>query len=203
MACFGNRRLAHPATGKSKFHRHREGRQRQLRRVRAGRPRSIRATWTLAPGRHGAGKNGEIVATGAGAAALGHPPTPWPGWPTRWAAWALRWKAGDVVLSGSLGIMVPVQTGDKPARDHRRHRRLLSALRLRGARHGLATPAANAALVTGFPPGEALPLPPAKAREGGRGAQWPDKARGHAYAIRPPCRDPGARVAMHVAGLKV
>jgi 2-oxopent-4-enoate/cis-2-oxohex-4-enoate hydratase len=57
-------------------------------------------------------KNGEIVATGAGAAALGAP------------AHAVAWlantlgrlgiplKAGEVILSGSLAIMVPVKAGD-------------------------------------------------------------------------------------------
>ena len=57
-------------------------------------------------------KNGEIVATGAGAAALGHP--------AKAVAWlantlgrlGMGLKAGEVVLSGSLGIMVPVQAGD-------------------------------------------------------------------------------------------
>ena len=57
-------------------------------------------------------KNGEIVATGAGAAALGHPANA-----VAWLANTLGHlgmglKAGEVVLSGSLGIMVPVQAGD-------------------------------------------------------------------------------------------
>lgn len=57
-------------------------------------------------------KNGEIVATGAGAAALGHPANA-----VAWLANTLghlgiALEAGEVVLSGSLGIMVPVQAGD-------------------------------------------------------------------------------------------
>jgi len=57
-------------------------------------------------------KNGELVATGSGAAALGSP------------AYAVAWlantlgelgmslKAGEVILSGSLATMVPLKTGD-------------------------------------------------------------------------------------------
>lgn len=57
-------------------------------------------------------KNGELVATGSGAAALGSP------------AYAVAWlantlgvlgmslKAGEIILSGSLATMVPVQAGD-------------------------------------------------------------------------------------------
>ena len=57
-------------------------------------------------------KNGEIVATGAGAAAMGHPANA-----VAWLAntrgrLGMGLKAGEVVLSGSLGIMVPVQAGD-------------------------------------------------------------------------------------------
>ena len=57
-------------------------------------------------------KNGEIVATGAGAAALGHPANA-----VAWRANTLgrlgiALEAGEVVLSGSLGIMVPVAAGD-------------------------------------------------------------------------------------------
>ena len=57
-------------------------------------------------------KNGEIVATGAGAAALGAP--------VKAVAWlantlgrlGIPLKAGEVILSGSLAIMVPVKAGD-------------------------------------------------------------------------------------------
>ncbi|MBM3374084.1 MAG: 2-oxopent-4-enoate hydratase, partial [Betaproteobacteria bacterium] len=57
-------------------------------------------------------KNGEIVATGAGAAALGAPANA-----VAWLANTLGkldipLKAGEVVLSGSLAIMVPVKAGD-------------------------------------------------------------------------------------------
>ncbi len=57
-------------------------------------------------------KNGEIVATGAGAAALGAPANA-----VAWLANTLGrqgvgLEAGEVVLSGSLAIMVPVQAGD-------------------------------------------------------------------------------------------
>ncbi len=57
-------------------------------------------------------KNGEIVATGAGAAALGAPANA-----VAWLANTLgrldiALEAGEVVLSGSLAIMVPVQAGD-------------------------------------------------------------------------------------------
>lgn len=58
-------------------------------------------------------KNGEIVATGAGAAALGHPANA-----VAWLANTLGHlgiglKAGEVILSGSLAAMVPVQAGDQ------------------------------------------------------------------------------------------
>jgi 2-oxopent-4-enoate/cis-2-oxohex-4-enoate hydratase len=57
-------------------------------------------------------KNGEIVATGAGAAALGHPANA-----VAWLANTLgrvgmRLKAGEVILSGSLASMVTVKAGD-------------------------------------------------------------------------------------------
>jgi 2-oxopent-4-enoate/cis-2-oxohex-4-enoate hydratase len=57
-------------------------------------------------------KNGEIVATGAGAAALGAPANA-----VAWLANTLGrqgvgLEAGEVVLSGSLAIMVPVKAGD-------------------------------------------------------------------------------------------
>jgi 2-oxopent-4-enoate/cis-2-oxohex-4-enoate hydratase len=57
-------------------------------------------------------KNGEIVATGAGAAALGHPLNA-----VTWLANTLgelgvALKAGEVILSGSLAAMVPFKAGD-------------------------------------------------------------------------------------------
>lgn len=57
-------------------------------------------------------KNGEIVATGAGAAAMGHPAEA-----VAWLANTLgergiALEAGEVILSGSLGTMVPVASGD-------------------------------------------------------------------------------------------
>ena len=57
-------------------------------------------------------KNGEIVATGAGAAALGAPANA-----VAWLANTLGrleipLRAGEVILSGSLAAMVPVKAGD-------------------------------------------------------------------------------------------
>ena len=57
-------------------------------------------------------KNGEIVATGAGAAALGHPANAVAWLANTLGSLGMGLKAGEVVLSGSLGIMVPVQAGD-------------------------------------------------------------------------------------------
>ncbi|MBS7663612.1 2-oxopent-4-enoate hydratase [Pseudomonas lalucatii] len=57
-------------------------------------------------------KNGEIVATGAGAASMGSPAVA-----VAWLANTLGHlgmplKAGEVILSGSLGPMIPVRAGD-------------------------------------------------------------------------------------------
>ncbi|MOA40761.1 2-hydroxyhexa-2,4-dienoate hydratase [compost metagenome] len=57
-------------------------------------------------------KNGEIVATGAGAATMGSPAVA-----VAWLANTLGrlgvpLKAGEVILSGSLGPMIPVAAGD-------------------------------------------------------------------------------------------
>ena len=58
-------------------------------------------------------KNGELVATGAGAAALGSPVNC-----VRWLANALgkygvALKAGDIILSGSLVPLIPITAGDE------------------------------------------------------------------------------------------
>jgi len=57
-------------------------------------------------------KNGDVAVTGAGAAALGHPANA-----VAWLANTLGelgvpLKAGEVILSGSLASLVPVQAGD-------------------------------------------------------------------------------------------
>ena len=57
-------------------------------------------------------KNGEIVATGAGAAALGHPANAVAWLANTLGEHGIALEAGEVVLSGSLGIMVPVAAGD-------------------------------------------------------------------------------------------
>jgi 2-oxopent-4-enoate/cis-2-oxohex-4-enoate hydratase len=57
-------------------------------------------------------KNGDIVATGAGAAALGHPANAVAWLANTLGKHGIALEAGEVILSGSLGIMVPVQAGD-------------------------------------------------------------------------------------------
>mgnify|MGYP001325392924 FL=1 len=57
-------------------------------------------------------KNGEIIATGAGAAALGHPANAVAWLANTLGAHGIALEAGEVVLSGSLAIMTPVQAGD-------------------------------------------------------------------------------------------
>ena len=56
--------------------------------------------------------NGEIVATGSGAAALGAPANAVAWLANTLGALDIPLKAGEVVLSGSLAIMVPVAAGD-------------------------------------------------------------------------------------------
>jgi len=57
-------------------------------------------------------KNGEIVATGAGAAALGAPANAVAWLANTLGALGMALKAGEVILSGSLAAMVPVKAGD-------------------------------------------------------------------------------------------
>ena len=57
-------------------------------------------------------KNGEIVATGAGAAALGHPTNAVAWLANTLGALGIALEAGEVILSGSLAAMVPVKAGD-------------------------------------------------------------------------------------------
>ena len=57
-------------------------------------------------------KNGEIAATGAGAAALGHPANAVAWLANTLGAHGTALEAGEVVLSGSLAAMVPVKAGD-------------------------------------------------------------------------------------------
>jgi len=57
-------------------------------------------------------KNGEVVATGAGAAALGHPLNAVAWLANTMGRLGMALRAGEVILSGSLAAMVPVQAGD-------------------------------------------------------------------------------------------
>lgn len=57
-------------------------------------------------------KNGEIVATGAGAASLGHPANAVVWLANTLGARGMPLKAGDVILSGSLATMVAAGPGD-------------------------------------------------------------------------------------------
>ena len=58
-------------------------------------------------------KNGEIVATGAGAAALGHPANAVVWLANTLGELGIALKKGEVILSGSLAAMVAVQPGDQ------------------------------------------------------------------------------------------
>jgi len=57
-------------------------------------------------------KNGEVVATGAGAAALGHPANAVAWLANTLGRLGIALRRGEVILSGSLAAMVPVQAGD-------------------------------------------------------------------------------------------
>lgn len=57
-------------------------------------------------------KNGDVVATGAGAAALGHPLNAVAWLANTLGGLGMSLRAGEVILSGSLAAMVPAQAGD-------------------------------------------------------------------------------------------
>ena len=57
-------------------------------------------------------KNGEIVVTGAGAASMGHPVNAIVWLANMLGSLGIALKAGDIVLSGAMGAMVPVTKGD-------------------------------------------------------------------------------------------
>ncbi|MBD9600244.1 2-oxopent-4-enoate hydratase [Pseudomonas sp. PDM10] len=58
-------------------------------------------------------KNGEVVATGAGAAALGHPANAVAWLANKLGQLGIGLNKGEVILSGSLAAMVPVNAGDQ------------------------------------------------------------------------------------------
>lgn len=57
-------------------------------------------------------KNGDIVGTGAGAAALGHPCNAMAWLANTLGRLGIPLKAGEIILSGSLAALIPVQAGD-------------------------------------------------------------------------------------------
>ena len=57
-------------------------------------------------------KNGEIIGTGAGAASLGNPVNAVAWLANTLGELGIALKAGEVILSGSLSIMFPIQAGD-------------------------------------------------------------------------------------------
>lgn len=57
-------------------------------------------------------KNGEIACTGAGAAALGHPANAVAWLANTLGRLGIPLKAGEVILSGSLGTLVKIAAGD-------------------------------------------------------------------------------------------
>ncbi len=57
-------------------------------------------------------KNGEIIGTGAGAASLGNPVNAVAWLANKLGELGIALKSGEVILSGSLSIMFPIQAGD-------------------------------------------------------------------------------------------
>ncbi len=57
-------------------------------------------------------KNGELTATGAGAASLGHPVNAMVWLANKLGSLGIPLKAGEVILSGSLAALIPVKAGD-------------------------------------------------------------------------------------------
>jgi 2-oxopent-4-enoate/cis-2-oxohex-4-enoate hydratase len=57
-------------------------------------------------------KNGEIIGTGSGAATLDHPLNAVAWLANMLGSLGMSLKAGEVILSGSLSIMFPIQSGD-------------------------------------------------------------------------------------------
>jgi 2-oxopent-4-enoate/cis-2-oxohex-4-enoate hydratase len=57
-------------------------------------------------------KNGEIIGTGAGAATLGNPVNAVAWLANKLGELGIVLKAGEVILSGSLSIMFPINPGD-------------------------------------------------------------------------------------------
>jgi 2-keto-4-pentenoate hydratase len=57
-------------------------------------------------------KNGEVVATAAGAAVLGHPAQAVAWLANKLAAYGITLRKGEVVLSGSLTAAMPIGAGD-------------------------------------------------------------------------------------------
>lgn len=58
-------------------------------------------------------KNGEIIGTGAGAATLDHPLNAVAWLANTLGSLGITLKAGEIILSGSLSIMFPIESGDR------------------------------------------------------------------------------------------